>query len=99
MSETILYGSLGTLVVGLVYVIVKRLKTSRCHSESGCLECDSPSIEELHKQTTERVDKHEDELKTLFDMLKKNLHRDPGDLEAPFLTPELRPKAATITID
>jgi hypothetical protein len=99
MSETVLYGSLGTLAVGLAYVIIKRLKTSTCHSESGCLQCDSPSIEELHKQTTERVDKHEDELKTLFDMLRKNIGRDPGDLENPFLTPELRQKEATILID
>jgi hypothetical protein len=46
---------LGTLLVMLGYVIVKRLRQSRCSSHTSCCDCESPELK-LQKEHTLRID-------------------------------------------
>ena len=53
--ESGLVAALGSVGVLLGYVVVKKLSRSRCHSDSGCIQCDSPAVE-LAKENTKRLD-------------------------------------------
>jgi len=52
-----------TLLIVVGYALIKRFRRTRCHSDSGCMECDSPAVE-LQKKNTERLDQ-------IFEILKK----------------------------
>ena len=69
-----------TLLIVAGYALIKRFRRSRCHSNSGCMECDSPGIE-LQKQQSERLD-------AIFELLKKTEPEGP-ELRAD-LSPEKR---------
>ena len=45
----------GTLLVMLGYVIIKRLRTSRCSSHTKCCDCESPELK-LQREQTIRID-------------------------------------------
>ena len=45
----------GTLLVMLGYVIIKRLRRSRCSSHTSCCDCESPELK-LQKEQTIRID-------------------------------------------
>ena len=69
-----------TLLIVAGYALIKRFSRTHCHTDSGCMECDSPAVE-LQKQQTERIDQ-------IFEMLKQTapgpeLRADlsPGNLE------------------
>ena len=66
-----LYSGLGTIIVGLGYVVIKRFSNSNCQSHTSFCDCDSPAVE-MQKQTTERLDK-------LIETLKKQnlVEKDP----------------------
>ncbi len=63
MSEIAIYSGIGTLVVALGYVAIKRLARSNCSSHTQCCDCESPAVE-LAKKQTERLDE-------LLNMLKE----------------------------
>ena len=54
-----LVSGLSTFVVGLSYIILKRLARSNCASHNSCFECESPAVQlaDLKRHTTERLDK------------------------------------------
>ena len=66
-----------TLVAGLtsagilcMYMIIKKISKSQCHSDSGCIQCDVPTID-IAKDNTMRVERLEDLIRTLQgDVLK-----------------------------
>ena len=62
-----LVSALSTFLVGLGYIVLKRLGRSTCASHNACFECDSPAIQlaDLKKHTTERLDKIMLELRDL----------------------------------
>jgi hypothetical protein len=45
----------GTLLIMLGYVIVKRLRGSRCSTHTACCDCESPELK-LQKEQTIRID-------------------------------------------
>jgi len=53
--EAGLIATLGSVGVLFGYMVVKKLSRSRCHSDSGCIQCDSPAVE-LAKENTKRLD-------------------------------------------
>jgi iron only hydrogenase large subunit-like protein len=60
-----------TLVAGLtsagiltLYMLIKKISKSQCHSDSGCIQCDVPTVE-IAKQNTERVERLEDLIRSL----------------------------------
>ena len=53
--ETILLSGLGTLVIALGYVLLKRFRRSRCQSHTACCDCESPEIK-LQHENTQRLD-------------------------------------------
>ena len=59
-----------TLLIVVGYALIKRFRRTRCHSDSGCMECDSPAVE-LQKQQSERLDQ-------IFEILKKTEPEGPG---------------------
>ena len=58
-----------TLLIVAGYALIKRFSRTHCHSDSGCMECDSPAVE-LQKQQTERIDQ-------IFEILKKTAPEGP----------------------
>ena len=54
-GTTVLLSGLGTLLIALGYVILKRFRRSRCASHTKCCDCESPEIK-IHKENTERFD-------------------------------------------
>ena len=59
-----------TLLIVAGYALIKRFRRSRCHTDSGCMECESPA-DELQKQQSERLD-------AIFELLKKTEPEGPG---------------------
>ena len=55
MTATILLSAGGTLIIALGYVILKRLRGSRCASHSSLCDCESPALK-LQKEQTIRID-------------------------------------------
>ena len=55
METTVLYSAIGTLVVGIGYVILKRCRSSNCTSHTKFCDCESPAVE-LQKKQTERLE-------------------------------------------
>ena len=54
--ETILLSGLGTLLIALGYVLLKRFRRSHCSSHTACCDCDSPEITQMQQEHTERYD-------------------------------------------
>ena len=54
-AATLLLPGLGTLVIALGYVLIKRFRRSRCQSHTACCDFESPEIK-LQKENTERLD-------------------------------------------
>ena len=54
-GTTVLLSGLGTLLIALGYVVLKRFRRSRCASHTKCCECESPEIK-IQKENTERFD-------------------------------------------
>ena len=77
--EAVVGGSGTALLLLAGYALLKRFKNSSCHSDSGCLECDSPAIE-LAREQTERLDEQSGQLKQIMSMLK-GVRLDPESLE------------------
>jgi len=69
----------------LGYVIVKKISRSHCHSDSGCIECDTPAVE-VQRENTTRIEKTEDLLKQL--MLKIEPRVDTPHTPKKFKFPE-----------
>ena len=86
--------SAGTLVIVLGYTLVKRLRRSNCHSDSGCLECDSPAIE-MHKENTSRLQQQSDKINELYDIIKKQAPHQESLDDPPLAQPGAK-KEATI---
>ena len=73
MAELVaLYSALGSLVVALGYVLVKRLSRSNCESHTDCCECSSPALE-LQKEHTGRLENLEKTIETLVNRLEPDL--------------------------
>jgi hypothetical protein len=53
--ETGIVAALGSVVVLLGYAIIKKISRSRCHSDSGCIQCDTPAID-IARENTKRLD-------------------------------------------
>ena len=72
MSALLLSG-LGTLAVMIGYVIVKRLRRSRCASHTKLCDCESPELK-LQKENTIRIDE-------LMQIIMKTTPADPENPE------------------
>jgi iron only hydrogenase large subunit-like protein len=70
MDPTLVAG-LTSAAVLMVYMLIKKISRSQCHSDSGCIQCDVPTIE-LAKENTQRVEKLED----LIRILQEGIPRD-----------------------
>jgi len=52
--ESGLIAALGSVCVLLGYTIIKKISRSRCHSDSGCIQCDTAV--QMVKQNSQRLD-------------------------------------------
>ena len=93
MMMEALAASGATLLIVAGYALIKRLRRSHCHTNSGCMECDSPGIE-LQKKQTQRIDQIFEFLK----ITKPHEVRDPEFLEVPAPEKGEPKKEATISI-
>ena len=72
-STTALMSGLGTLVIAIGYIVVKRFSRSNCASHTACCECESPAVT-LARENTERLDK-------IIDKLEKGEYEDNSSSE------------------
>ena len=90
--------SLGTLGIVAGYALVKRFSRSNCHSDSGCLQCESPAVE-LHKANTVRLEEQKDKLDELFEIIKKSQAPGPGSPKLLNTTEVRDPRVPTTLIE
>jgi len=57
MEQTLITASISFGVL-FGYVIVKKIARSHCHSDSGCIECDTPAVE-VQRENTTRIENME----------------------------------------